>query len=403
LSRSARRGVAGYEDPQFLERLLQEQTGDSSLRVRDVKLTPVGTNHGIISELTSWRRRRRTGLFHCQLTVERSGAVGTRERFDMILKSKASDRDAIDVGETVAATCDAPLAEAFRDYRERIGLTGSHLRELAIYQLPDDRLQRHRPRCFGTWRDDEREEWGLALENLQPLVLMNAVDRPDAWSPTHIDAVIAGLSEIQAVWYGRERELNGADWLGEPPSGDRARALTPLWKALAVHAAPYFANWAGPSVPRIHRQLVETIDQWWRPLEQQPRTLIHNDFSPRNVALRQESHGFRLCAYDWELATLGPPQRDLAEFLCFTLAPTVSAESAASLVERHRSLLETATGQQISRPLWRSGFHSALADLLIDKLAFYAMLNRIRSQRFLPRVVTTWQRLYMVFSREAFP
>ena len=49
--------------------------------------------------------------------------------------------------------------------------------------------------------------------------------------------------------------------------------------------------------------------------------LIHNDFNPRNLALRREVGGWRLCAYDWELATIGVPQHDCAEFLCFVLPP----------------------------------------------------------------------------------
>ncbi|MGH9145986.1 MAG: hypothetical protein ACRD1Q_04710, partial [Vicinamibacterales bacterium] len=110
--------------------------------------------------------------------------------------------------------------------------------------------------------------------------------------------------------------------------------------------------------------------------------------------------GFRLCAYDWELATLGPPQRDLAEFLCFVLSPTVGSKVAASLVEQHRRQLELATGHSIPRDRWHEGFRSALADLLIDKLAFYTLVNRIRSQAFLPRVLKTWQRLFEIFSRK---
>jgi aminoglycoside phosphotransferase (APT) family kinase protein len=144
---------------------------------------------------------------------------------------------------------------------------------------------------------------------------------------------------------------------------------------------------------------VDSIDKWWQPLEQQPRTLIHNDFSPRNVALRQDDHGFRLCAYDWELATPGPPQRDLAEFLCFVLHPGVSLHEVDCLVERHRHLLETAAATSIPRDPWREGFRSALADLLIDKLAFYALVNRVRSQPYLPRVLRTWQRLFTLFSQ----
>ncbi|MGH9146197.1 MAG: thioester reductase domain-containing protein, partial [Vicinamibacterales bacterium] len=307
--------AACYEDPRFLERLLRRHAGNPLLRVRNVSINPIGSDHSIVSELTSWRRRRPSGLFRCQLTIEQTGA-GDLDRLDMVIKAKPSDRDALEVGQTVADMCDEPLAGAFRAYRDRIGLTGNHLRELAIYEQSDDRLQRHLPRCFGTWRDDEREEWGLALEDLQPLTLLNAVETDD-WAPPHLDAVIEGLTDIHAVWYGREQGLQGAEWLGEPLSRDRACHLTPLWEALAAHAAPYFSRWAGPSVVRTHHQLVNSVGDWWRALEQQPATLIHNDFSPRNLALRHDACGFRLCAYDWELATLGPPQRDLAEFLCF--------------------------------------------------------------------------------------
>ena len=51
----------------------------------------------------------------------------------------------------------------------------------------------------------------------------------------------------------------------------------------------------------------------------------------------------RLCAYDWELATIGAPQRDLAEFLCFALAPETAANDAPAWVQRYRVLLEEQT------------------------------------------------------------
>ena len=149
---------------------------------------------------------------------------------------------------------------------------------------------------------------------------------------------------------------------------------------------------------RAHGRLVESIAEWWQPLDALPRTLIHNDFSPRNMALRQDGAGLRLCAYDWELAAFGPPQRDLAEFLCFVLPPNVDLGDRGTSRRSARRSLEAATGQSISEELWRLGFAAALADLLIDKLAFYVMVHRVRPQRFLPRVMRSWRRLYDIFS-----
>jgi hydroxymethylglutaryl-CoA reductase (NADPH) len=104
----------------------------------------------------------------------------------------------------------------------------------------------------------------------------------------------------------------------------------------------------------------------------------------------------RLCAYDWELATLGAPQRDLAEFLCFVLTDATTAD-AGRWIEHHRVALERASGTTIDAVRWTGGFRSALYDVLINRLAMYAMVHRVRRQSFLPRVVRTWRCLYQQF------
>src|SRR5439155_5808929 len=128
--------------------------------------------------------------------------------------------------------------------------------------------------------------------------------------------------------------------------------------------------------------------------------LIHNDFNPRNVALRHDPaapEGLRLCAYDWELATLGAPQHDLAEFLCFVLTPDATREQVEHHLELHRRMLAQAAGTVIDAGSWRLGFRASLADLLVNRLALYALVHRVRKQRFLERVVRTWYRLHGMF------
>ena len=73
-----------------------------------------------------------------------------------------------------------------------------------------------------------------------------------------------------------------------------------------------------------------------------PLTLIHNDCNPRNICLHKQDsgHSARMCLYDWELATLDTPQRDLAEFLTFTLSPATSAATRLELIDYYRRQLE---------------------------------------------------------------
>ncbi len=64
-----------------------------------------------------------------------------------------------------------------------------------------------------------------------------------------------------------------------------------------------------------------------------------------------------------------------------------------SLIERHRNALQEETGQALDAATWRRGFELCLADLMVNRLPMYALVDRFRQQKFLPRVVATWQHL----------
>jgi aminoglycoside phosphotransferase (APT) family kinase protein len=128
-----------------------------------------------------------------------------------------------------------------------------------------------------------------------------------------------------------------------------------------------------------------------------PHTLIHNDFNPRNLALRRDESGPRLCVFDWELATSGIPQHDLAELLCFVLDADCSRHAVQHYVDLHRSALEAAANCQIPAGDWNRGFGLALADLLINRWAMYTLVHAVRRQPFLERVLRTWRTLYAYY------
>ena len=129
---------------------------------------------------------------------------------------------------------------------------------------------------------------------------------------------------------------------------------------------------------------IDSVPLIWAIFESAPHTLIHNDCNPRNICLRQPNssltspislpapqltHHHRgashttqashtdsipfqdprtLCMYDWELATVGVPQYDLAEFLCFTLQPSTPPSVWLSLLEFYRQHLEHYSGVEFA-------------------------------------------------------
>jgi len=394
-AKAARRDVClGSPLVTAIERSLQRRHGDSALRVTNVELFPMRGDDSIVAELTSWKRGSQPGLRRARLTVE--SRKGCTSVIDVVLKSKPPDTDAIEVGEQVARLCGRQLGDAYAAWRDHIGLTGGHLRELAIYETDDQRLRLHVPAPLAVLRDDDLGEWLVALEYVSDAQVANAWQR--AWTRSEIDAALRGLAVLHSLWRDHWESLVSQSWLGPRRNSQQMAAMSPLWSALATNARPAFTSWAGPALVKAHESLLSGIDRWWRPLGDNLQTLIHNDFNPRNIMLRgQRGAVLRLCAYDWELATIGAPQRDLAEFLCFALAPETAADHALTWVQRYLGLLEEQTGTIIDPIEWKAGFRAALCDFLIDRLAMYAMIHHFRPQAFLPRVMCTWLALHHRF------
>lgn len=358
--------------------------------VAAVTILDSGSGHSIVSELTAWRSGRRTGLFKAQVTYPDGAENIVR------LKAKASDTAVTAVGEALAGVIDPAVRTAYARWSTRVGFAASHLREIAIYRQTDPRFVRHTPALLGSSIDQGNGTWLLALEDVGGAELMNAADTPELWRARDIEAALHGLAALQSIWFNRERELRAMPWIGYVRGAAGMAEMADFWSSLAAQAAPAFSSWTTPGIAGVQHRLIATIPQWSSGLDAVPRTLIHHDFNPRNVCLRTGV----LCAYDWELATVGAPQRDLVEFLCFVLHPASTAGEVQHWIDHFRVALERETCTSIDADAWQRGVRAALYELMLDRLPTYALVHRVRRQSFLPRIVRTWWHLYEQFPLE---
>jgi thioester reductase-like protein len=365
----------------------------ATIGMQDLTLQRLGGDASIVAELTSWRHGTDCGLYLGRAT---SRANGRKRVHSLFVKAKPTDEQVLDVGEAVASLASPGLGACYRRFRGQLGFARCHERELALYQEGDERVRRNQPVPVWIEADASNDRWVLVLEAIENASLLNATDA-SRWDPRAIGAAIHGLAEIHAAWLGRERELRRQPWIGAPRDREQLSEMLPLWTALASHARDHNAAWADHELVRAHDLALSELPSWSTALDQLPRTLIHNDFNPRNVAMCESGRGLRLCAFDWELATIGVPQRDLAEFLCFVLPSSASRDTVSGWLEVSRRALEHSSGRAIDPSEWETGFRAALCELLVDRLSTYAMVDRIRSQRFLPGVMRSWQNLHRAF------
>jgi thioester reductase-like protein len=379
----------------MLEEMLRRHYQDSRIRILNLREQPRVAEHSIIAELTSWRSQRRTGVVKYIACID-DGRMASR-LLEFGVKIKPKDTEVMEVGTRIAAMCSDKLGQAFERHVDRIGLTGSHLRGLGIYEQEDRRFSKYVPGVLGTIRNDEKHVWAIMLEWLDNVTLKDAVEQVSLWTPPYIEAAVRALGEIHAIWYEKEEELENANWLGRVMTSKDVTSMHELWAALALHSHQYFSEWLCTSTTVIQDKLVETVDEWWPALENMSRTLIHHDFNPRNIAFRETGQGPQLCVYDWELATLGIPQRDLAEFLSFVLSQRETKKDVLRYLEMHRTALQEASGRRIDPDMWIEGFRLALCDLLLNRFPMYTMIHTYRRQKYLERVICSWSRLYNWF------
>ncbi len=376
-------------DKTFMQNLMRE-SGSDDVEVLDVRPATVSIGSSIITQLASDRTSKLLG--HLPFTVEyRSGGVLTKQ--DVILKVKPTDEEVLRMLNVVANHASAELGTEWRRQCRKTEFANSHIREVEVYREVDPRFTRHAPRVYGIYKHEKREAFIVMQELLRDMVLMNTAADVSGWQERHIKAAIDGIASVHGLWYRREQELSAKAWLAPVRTGEVASELSRLCELLAINAHNEFPEWFDAGDLETSMRWIGCSESWWRGIDSMPKTLIHNDFNPRNIAFRRD---LTLCAYDWELATLHLPQYDVAELLTFTMPGNVSAEDLKVFVEHHRQALERESGYAIDANDWWEGFRYCVHDFYTLRLGMYLMCHASRHYDFLNRVVGTVKQIVRV-------
>jgi NADP-dependent 3-hydroxy-3-methylglutaryl-CoA reductase len=371
----------------FFQKILDQGLGrlvnmDSMKKMED--------GSSIISELSSRKLAKVLGHFPQTFTFEDGRSLRS------MIKAKPLDTEVLLMMVTVASMCHPALGKCFRKHHHKLGFDRCHTREIAIFKQTDPRFVRHAPVFYGSLESPPREIFLYVMENIDGLSYFNAVDNQMKWAAEPMHAIVSGLASLHSIWWKREKELSKLPWIGTVMTASLMVEMSELWTAFGTHAAHEFPEWFTQELLEEQTRMIENIQTWWERLDAQPKTLIHNDFNPRNIALRKEGDAYRLCAYDWELATVHVPQHDLAEFLMFTGSPHMGIDEVEKWVELHRVLLEKETGDSIDPELWREGFALSLMDLMLHRVSLYIMAHTMHHYKFIQRITENCRHLIKI-------
>jgi thioester reductase-like protein len=348
------------------------------------RLAPFEASGSIITEIASWRFGGHLGIYG--VTQAQPGS----DDASFVLKIKARDDEAVTTAVEVAAVAHPELAHLLERFSDQFQLLGAEARETSFYSDAPAKLLEFAPRCHAQGRDPESGRAMLLLDRLDDVELLNSVDQPHLWTDEYLTAAVRNLATIHALGYA-DATAERTTILGvQRLDPDGILQALPLYQSLTQICEPYFREWAGTKLVLQARELIADIPTWVPRYACHPRTLIHNDCNPRNMAFRRKDQCLNACWFDWELCALAPPQRDLAELLCFTLNAVDAQEQSRKYVELHRQQLSACVGCDIDPDSWNEGFQLALAELMLRRLTFYTLLHCSIRQSFLPRVLKNW-------------
>ena len=94
------------------------------------------------------------------------------------------------------------------------------------------------------------------------------------------------------------------------------------------------------------------------------------------------------------MAKIHIPQHDLVEFLLFTLQPDQFDKATIEYsVENYRRQLQLATGVELDKSTWWSGFIACLKEYRLFRLGLYLMIHSVSPFSFTERVLTVSRQL----------
>ena len=141
----------------------------------------------------------------------------------------------------------------------------------------------------------------------------------------------------------------------------------------------------------------------WQVIEPFPRTLVHYDFTPRNVCLRkqeatEERHNDHLittnrsiirqsCIYDWEMATIHVPQHDVVEFLAFVLPGKCDVTTRTNLVRFYQEQLENFSGRTFDKNQFMNVFKATCCIYALHQLSLKTVTHSVTRLPYFQRAV----------------
>ncbi len=328
-------------------------------------------DNGVLTELTGKVSRKVIGFIPFEAQI---GDALQR----IVIKSKPVDDEVIKGLHYMASSINNELADKLLQYKSCFEFMDSHHKEIEVYEYLHNNGFKNMPQYFGAHKDEAREIHLLLMEYLDgnAMQVFNAENKPELWSTDRVCAAIESITTVHAHYLLSETEVPKHVAAFEPIAG------LPFYRFMNRVNRDEYHEWdAVGDFAEIEMAMEHLLAS--HAVKKTPLTLVHNDYNPRNIAIRSDGS---ICIYDWELSTLNVPQRDVMELLSFVLQDGFENTELMTYVNYHHTQFEAATGIKVPFSDWVEDCIGIAYEYLFTRVSFYLAGGTIADYPFAKRV-----------------
>jgi len=330
--------------------------------------------NGILTDLTSKITKKAIGFIQADIHSTDGKA------YPLLIKSKALGNEVLDGLHFMASNVSVDLADVLAKHNKVLEYKNNHIKEIEVYEALHNMSFKFMPELYGTKKDKDREIYLILMERLnsEDMLLMNSETTPEKWTKSMLKNTTDSIHLVHANFTDTSTKIEGVE------AFDIEKSLELYTVFVNLNRKDYgYLN-----VDHRFDELIEWIKGWerngFRPKSKS--TLIHNDFNPRNIAIRTNGDP---CIYDWELATYDIPHRDIFELLAFTLRPDFEQSDLEELLHHHFKSVKTLNNKSYNWTDYLTDFELGGKAFLISRFNFYLTGGILMNYPFLERVFET--------------
>lgn len=320
--------------------------------------------NGIIITLTNKINKKLVGFIAMEIKFKNDNDDKITLK-QLLLKSKPLDTEVISGLHLMAASIDPQLADYIFEYNQMLEYNLCHVKEIILYDLLRNNSQKCMPEFYGHMVDKKREIYLLLFEKLDysKLTLLNTENHPEKWTDINVRSTIKTINDVHCLFAANSKfEIPSQITMFEPWNS------IPLYERLA---AIIVKEYEGFPWSCLTSKLFDFILELKTTNEniQINKTVIHNDFNPRNICIRTNGN---VCIYDWELSVINFPHRDIVEFLSFVLVDSFEEQELENHIKYHYAIQKT----NVEWNEWKKAYIYSLKEYLVTRVSFY-MVGRV--------------------------